>query len=45
MPERQQADPSFTAQARGNDGDFEAAPLTSVAPSRSLKIGLIDAFV
>lgn len=45
LPERQQADPSFTAQARGNDGDFEAAPLTSVAPSRSLKIGLIDAFV
>lgn len=45
MPERQQADPSFTAQARGNEADFEAAPLASVVPSRSLKVGLIDAFV
>lgn len=45
MPERQQSDPTFTAQARSNDGDFEAAPLAAVTPSRSLKVSLIDAFV
>jgi len=45
MPERQQADASYSAQARGQDGDFDIASAAPVAPGRSLKVGLIDAFV
>ena len=46
MPERQQAEPSFSGQSgHGGERDFEHAPLTGVAPARSLRAGLIDAFV
>lgn len=46
MPERQQAEPSLGGQSgRNGERDFEHTPLSGVAPTRSLSVGLIDAFV
>ena len=46
MPERQQAEPSFSGQfGRSGERDFEHTPLTGALPARSLSVGLIDAFV
>ena len=46
MPERQQAEPSFSGQSgRSGERDFEHTPLAGALPARSLSVGLIDAFV
>lgn len=45
MPERQQSNPSFDPARGAADGDFERHHVTPSAVPRSVRIGLIDAFV
>ncbi len=45
MPERQSAQGAFDARPAHGEGDFEQAPLATISPIRTLRIGLIDAFV
>ncbi len=45
MPERQPADSSFSGQPAGGEREFDHAPLAAVASARSMRVGLIDAFV
>lgn len=45
MPERQSAQPALDGRPAQGETDFDQAPLASLAPARTLRIGLIDAFV